>query len=313
MIVNFENVSKKIGSNYILENINFDIKKGHVFALLGPNGAGKTTTLRLITGLLSATNGEVKVFGKKISSNKNNKIRQNIGIQNDCSLYEKLTVNQNLKFWGKLYGIDSNKIKDKINELTNIFKMNNKLNSKVSTLSKGMKQKVLIMRAIMHEPRLLILDEPTSGLDPQMIEDVISYLDVLVKKFNTSILMATHQLQGLEDFVDDIAIINSGKLMLNGNAKKLINNRWKNYVYEIDSDHNDIALNICLKYGNSYIKNGKLLTECIKRNEISNISKALFDYGLNIYGIVEHKHTIKDMYFETIKGEMNEYSYKNYI
>lgn len=302
ILVDFKNVYKNIDNNSILQDINLNIKKGNVFALLGPNGAGKTTTIRLITGLLNATSGDIKVFGERHSSN----IRQHIGVQNDCNLYEKLTVKQNLIFWGELYGMNEDKINNKLNELTDIFQLTDKLNSKVSTLSKGMRQKVLIMRAVMHDPKLLILDEPTSGLDPQMINDVIKYLKSLVENFNVSIIMATHQLQGLENFVDDIAIIDSGKLLLNGNANELINRKWTKYIYEIDSDDNKMALNICAKYGKSYMENGKVFTECIKKNDISNISKALFYEGLNIYCIFNHTHTIKDLYFETLKGDINE-------
>ena len=307
ILVDFKNVYKNIDNNSILQDINLNIKKGNVFALLGPNGAGKTTTIRLITGLLTSTSGDIKIFGERYSSNRySSNIRQHIGVQNDCNLYEKLTVKQNLIFWGELYGMNEDKINNKLNELTDIFQLTDKLNSKVSTLSKGMRQKVLIMRAVMHDPKLLILDEPTSGLDPQMINDVIKYLKSLVEKFNMSIIMATHQLQGLENFVDDIAIIDSGKLLLNGNANELINRKWTKYIYEIDSDDNKMALSICAKYGKSYIKNGKVFTECIKKNDISNISKALFYEGLNIYCIFNHTHTIKDLYFETLKGDINE-------
>lgn len=302
ILVEFKDVCKKIDNDSILKHINLNIDEGNVFALLGPNGAGKTTTIRLITGLLSATSGDIEIFGEKPSDD----VRQYIGIQNDCNLYEKLTVKQNLVFWGELYGMSNDKIAHKVDELANIFKLTHKLNSKVATLSKGMRQKVLIMRAVMHEPKLLILDEPTSGLDPQMIDDVIEYLRMLVSKFNTSIIMATHQLEGLESFVDDIAIINSGKVLLSGNSNELINQKWKTYIYEIDTDDNESAFRICSEYGKSYTKNGKIFTECIEKNDISKISKALFDNGLNIYCIFNHTHTIKDLYFETLKGDTNE-------
>lgn len=302
ILVNFKDVCKSIDSNSILKDINFSIKEGNVFALLGPNGAGKTTTIRLITGLLKATSGEIEIFGKKASQD----VRQFIGVQNDCNLYERLTVKQNLIFWGELYGMDKAKMNQKIKELTYIFKLEEKLNSKVSTLSKGMRQKVLIMRAVMHEPKLLILDEPTSGLDPQMIEDVIQYLKSLVKKDQTSVIMATHQLEGLESIVDDIAIINSGKVLLSGNSDELINKKWPKYIYEIDTDDNKKALDVCSKYGHSYIENEKVFTECNQKNDISDISKDLFHNDLNIYGIVNHVHTIKDLYFDTLKGDTHE-------
>ena len=147
-----------------------------LFALLGPNGAGKTTIMRLIGGILRATEGEIRAFGERITPKTCDRLRSHMGFQNDGSLYQDLTVEENLRFWGELYSLDKRQIEEGIGSLSDMFAFSRYLHQKSSTLSKVTIQKVLIARALLSKPSLLLLDEPTSGLDLQTSKVLFGYM-----------------------------------------------------------------------------------------------------------------------------------------
>ena len=239
------NLIIKRATKEIIHNLSFQLERGRTFALLGPNGAGKTTMVRLITGLLKPSKGQIRLFDMEISPKNSDILRQKIGVQNDGNLYEDLTIGQNLDLWGQLYGIESSNIRSKIKEILDFFDLEGRINSKVGQLSKGMRQKVSIARAVFHRPELLILDEPTSGLDPQSTEELTSYLNKLVENTGISIIMCTHQLQGLEEIADDIGIIQHGNLTAFGSASKIINTEFPEIIYEIGVDPKNRATEEC--------------------------------------------------------------------
>lgn len=140
MIVEVKHVVKSIGTKEIIHNLSFQLERGRTFALLGPNGAGKTTMVRLITGLLKPSKGQIRLFDMEISPKNSDILRQKIGVQNDGNLYEDLTIGQNLDLWGQLYGIESSNIRSKIKEILDFFDLEGRINSKVGQLSKGMRQ-----------------------------------------------------------------------------------------------------------------------------------------------------------------------------
>ncbi|HCT0503476.1 TPA: ABC transporter ATP-binding protein, partial [Staphylococcus pseudintermedius] len=197
MIAKVTNVQKSLNDREIIKNVSFSLEKGSINAILGPNGVGKTTTVRLLTGLLIPTKGTVEVFGTLTTDKDFDRVREFIGVQNDGNLYESLTVYENLRLWAIFYNIPSIQIPERIDKLLHHFDLHERKYSKVGTLSKGLKQKVSIIRAMLHNPKLLILDEPTSGLDPSAAEELIRYIQKIVYEKNTTVFMCTHQLQGL--------------------------------------------------------------------------------------------------------------------
>lgn len=304
MIVEVKHVVKSIGTKEIIHNLSFQLERGRTFALLGPNGAGKTTMVRLITGLLKPSKGQIRLFDMELSPKNSDILRQKIGVQNDGNLYEDLTIGQNLDLWGQLYGIESSNIRSKIKEILDFFDLEERINSKVGQLSKGMRQKVSIARAVFHRPELLILDEPTSGLDPQSTEELTSYLNKLVENTGISIIMCTHQLQGLEEIADDIGIIQHGNLTAFGSASKIINTEFPEIIYEIGVDPKNRETEECKKYGRIYSGSQSetfrlSITEDI---HISQIVKHLVESGMAVNTVFEVKHTIKDAYFKIVGG-----------
>ncbi|BAK22232.1 ABC transporter ATP-binding protein [Melissococcus plutonius] len=308
IIVEVEKVSKTIGSREIIHDLSFSVEKGRTFALLGPNGAGKTTTVRLITCLLIPETGKIRIFNTDLNPKNGDILRQKIGVQNDGNLYEDLSIRQNLELWGQLYQIKNEDSKEQIKEILNFFNLEDRIDSKVGTLSKGMRQKVSIARAVFHHPELLILDEPTSGLDPQSMEELITYLNKLVNDSGMSIIMCTHQLQGLEEIADDIGIIQTGQLIKSGSASEVISGTFSETIYELEVFPKEKAINICKRFGTIHATSriagfrlsvtGKIL--------ISQIVKCLVKSDIEVNTIFEVKHTIKDAYFKIVGGIDND-------
>ncbi|MFX0015970.1 MAG: ABC transporter ATP-binding protein [Promethearchaeota archaeon] len=219
-MIKAQHLTRKFNGFSALKDINFHVEVGEVFAYLGPNGAGKTTTVNIFVTLLSPTYGKAIVAGYDVTT-EGLKIRPLIGyVPEDAGLYPSLTINENLNFIGSLYGISKSDRKGKIEELFDFFDLWEKKNVPISTLSKGMKQKVNLARALMHNPKILFLDEPTSGLDPLMAKEVINMIHKL-KKEDTTIFMTTHLLTRAEKVCDSIALINRGEILCEGKISQI--------------------------------------------------------------------------------------------
>ena len=207
-----KNVSKNYGNLKAVDNLSFNVEKGEILGLLGLNGAGKTTTFRMILGLIDDYTGSILLDNKKIDYS----VTDRIGfLTEERSLLTKLTVLEQIKFYGVLKGMEENVIEKKLDYYLDLFKIKNYKNKKIKELSKGNQQKIQFISAIIHEPKLLILDEPFSGLDPinvEMFKNVIMNL----KKKGTSIIFSTHRMEHVELFCDKIVILVKGKNVLSG-------------------------------------------------------------------------------------------------
>lgn len=300
-VVEFDGVSKTINQREIINNLSFKVEKGKTFALLGPNGAGKTTTVRLLTGLLSASSGSISLFGNKLQQNNSDQLRKRFGVQNDGNLYENLTVFENLDLWGKLYGLNKNSRNARITEIIKFFELEERINSNVGELSKGMRQKVLIARAVFHSPEILVLDEPTSGLDPQSTDELIKYLKSLVFTKGLTIIMCTHQLQGLEDIADDIGIIQNGHITKFGSSNSIIREIWPTEIYELEAVPNDKAVQKCMELGDVTKKDGNLFEiKIFPSKDISDVVKVLVDSNILVRQVTKKEHSIKDAYLRIV-------------
>ena len=259
MIVKFDRVSKTLDGSLVTDNISFELPEGKMMALLGPNGAGKTTSIRLLLGLYKADSGTVKVFGQEVDAGNSAEIRKNIGVQCDGNVYENLTVYDNLKLWGEIYGMSGETLENRITEMLEFFKLEEKRDVLAAKLSKGMKQKVNLARAIIHTPRLLILDEPTVGLDPISVENVMQCVKTLADSGKVSVIMCTHLLNGLEEYADYVGIIQKGSLTQFGPVKQLIGDRWPQNQYRFKTSSLEETLRICSAYGNAKITKDSLV------------------------------------------------------
>lgn len=304
-LVTFSNVSKTFDERLVIDSMSFEIQEGSAFALLGPNGAGKTTTIRLLTGLLSPDCGDISLFGSRLHRENAPMLRSSIGVQNDGNLYEELTVEENLNLWGKLYGLESSVVRERIGELLSLFELTDRRRSKASQLSKGMRQKVMIARAIIHHPRLLILDEPITGLDPQSAETLLGYLKVLTERDGMTILFSTHILEGLEKLATHVGILDRGKMLATGGVHDLLERRWPTPQYSISGDNNQEIYKICSRYGacrQDATHNGTRVVIEPDTIEISDLINVLVTKGIKIISVEKIQQTIRDYYFDILGG-----------
>jgi ABC-2 type transport system ATP-binding protein len=205
-------LTRRFGTFTAVSQLSLSVPAGSVLALLGPNGAGKTTTVRMLAGLLAPTEGEATVAGYDIR-HEPDAVRACIGLMTDVpGLFEQMTMPAYLDFFGNIYGMSSTERFRRINELVELFELTEYRHKKMVGFSKGMKQKVALARALLHEPAVLFLDEPTSGLDP-LAARIVRELIVGLKHSNRSIILCTHDLDEAERLADQVAIIRKGKIV----------------------------------------------------------------------------------------------------
>ena len=224
-MIKVKNLTKKFGNFTAVDNISFDVKKTEVFGLLGPNGAGKTTTIRMLSTLSRPTDGTATIGGYDIVK-KDNKVRQLIGLVSEkMIMYDRLTAEENLRFFGKLYNLPINIINERIDELLELVQLTKWKNQKVGTFSTGMRQRMNVVRALLNMPKVLFLDEPTLGLDPQSTVEIREFIKKINKENETTIILTTHMMNEADILCDRIGIIDHGKIAAldtSTNLKRLI-------------------------------------------------------------------------------------------
>ncbi|MBU1096071.1 MAG: ABC transporter ATP-binding protein [Bacteroidetes bacterium] len=219
-MLKLESLSKKFNSFTAVDNINICLNKGELFGFLGPNGAGKTTTIKMIVGLFKPTEGSIYIDGVNISTN-NVEAKRKIGyIPDQPYLYDKLTGKEFLLFCGGLFDVDKNKLKQKIEELIELLKIENWLNKRTEEYSQGMRQRISIASALLHDPPLVVIDEPMIGLDPQSTHIIKNVFKEYVKS-GRSIFMSTHSLNVAEEISSRVCIINRGKIIFDDSSETL--------------------------------------------------------------------------------------------
>ncbi|NMC46910.1 MAG: ABC transporter ATP-binding protein [Chloroflexi bacterium] len=220
-VIQLDQVSFQYTGGFALKEVDFRVQRGEVFALLGPNGAGKTTTIRLINGLLKASSGSIRVLGLDPYQD-GVAIRRKSGVLTETpALYERLTALENLRFFGKLNGMQSGDLQRRIQELLDFFDLSTHARQRVGTFSRGMRQRLAIARALLHRPELLFLDEPTSNLDPEIARQVQDLILRVKQEEGCSVVICTHRLYEAEQVCDRAAIMHKGQLLAQGTLGEL--------------------------------------------------------------------------------------------
>ncbi|MHA1339250.1 MAG: ATP-binding cassette domain-containing protein [Promethearchaeota archaeon] len=219
--IKVENLSRNFGQTIAVNDISFSVMKGEIFGFLGPNGAGKTTTIRILTTLLSPSNGSAHVWGYNVVKDRD-LVRKHIGIVfQDPSLDMDLTAKENLRFHGILYNMSENLIKERSKRLLDLIELKDWADKKVRTYSGGMRRRLEIIRALLHSPRIIFLDEPTLGLDPQSRRRIWDYLREINSSEGVTIFLTTHYMEEADQLCDRVAIIDKGKIVGFGNPTAL--------------------------------------------------------------------------------------------
>jgi ABC-2 type transport system ATP-binding protein len=219
--INTENLTKDFNGFRALDNLNLVVRKNSFMGFLGPNGAGKTTTIKILTNLLIATSGSAKLNGIDVTREPKAALANVGAVVETPEFYPYLTPIETLAYMGELSGMSHNDIKSRTKEVLEIVKMAEWADKRIGKFSKGMKQRIAIAQAILHEPPIIILDEPTSGLDPRGMFEVREILADL-KKQDYTVLMSSHQLNEVQEICEDVALINQGKLLKTGPVDELV-------------------------------------------------------------------------------------------
>lgn len=226
-VIKVDALKKSFGSEQALKGINFDVEKGEIFGLLGPSGSGKTTTIKIMTGEFNATDGHVEVNGTPQKNFGKTSYIKNLGILSDkSSLYERLTVKDNLELFQKLYSAP----KERVDEVLKEVGLESEKDKRVSKLSKGMKQRILLCKAVIHKPDILFLDEPTSALDPTTTEKIHDMLEAL-RDEGTTIMLTTHNMDEATRLCDHVAFLYEGVIKDYGSPDNLRHKYKKNEIH----------------------------------------------------------------------------------
>jgi len=225
-MIRIENLTKRFGSNTAVDRLDLSLGAGEVFGFLGPNGAGKTTTIRMMVGLLRPTAGTVVYddSGQRLDIQKDSlEIRKRIGYIPDAPfLYEKLTGREHLRFIGEVYQIPRNLLDHEVERYLERFSLKDVADQPIEGYSHGMRQKIVMSSALLHDPKVLVVDEPMVGLDPRSARLVKDLFISLARERGATVFLSTHSLDVAEEVCDRVGIISKGKLILAGSTKDLM-------------------------------------------------------------------------------------------
>ena len=214
-------IVKRFKAHTALDHMNMTIEKGEVLGLLGPNGAGKTTAIRILTGLTEADSGEARLFDQEMRGQAVD-IKRRIGVvPQELALYETLSAQDNLIYFGKLYGVTGEELKNRVSEVLGVLGLSDVAKKAPKKFSGGMKRRLNIGCAIIHKPELLILDEPTVGIDPQSRNHILDFVEEMNKQ-GTTILYTSHYMEEVARLCSRVLIMDSGRVIANGSVEDLI-------------------------------------------------------------------------------------------
>ncbi|HEX5002521.1 MAG TPA: ABC transporter ATP-binding protein [Bacteroidia bacterium] len=284
IVLQAKELRKTYGPLVAVDNVSFTVKKGDIFGFLGPNGAGKSTTLRMILGLIQPSAGEVLIFNRPLSGSRSSIMKRIGAIVEKPDLYGYLTAYDNLRILGRLAGTEVGK--ERILQVLELVGLEDRAYSKVKTYSQGMKQRLGIGQALLHDPELILLDEPTNGLDPQGMVEIRELIKKLSSEHRKTILLSTHILNEVEMIATRMVIISKGKVAVEGNVKELL--QQDDLHVTLDTNDNTKALNLLQQNGfksTAERKETSAIELNISKEQIPNVCKLLMESGMSIYSI----------------------------
>lgn len=220
MIIEVRNLIKRYNDFLALDHISFSIREGEIFGLLGPNGAGKSTTISILSGLTGFDGGEVLFLGKKIGRNEMDSKRELGIVPQDIALFEDLTAQENLDYFGRLYGLKGKLLKERVKEALAFTGLTERRKDRPKGFSGGMKRRLNIACAILHHPKLIIMDEPTVGIDPQSRNHIMQSIKEL-NRMGSTIIYTSHYMEEVEEICTKVAVVDRGRVIAQGTKEEL--------------------------------------------------------------------------------------------
>lgn len=287
-IIEIKGLSKKFKSLTAVDNLNLNVLKGDVFGFLGPNGAGKSTTIRMMLTLIKPNSGSIKLFGESLNGNRNKLLGKIGAIVEKPDLYGYLSAYKNLEILGKISGCDVSQ--KRIMEILELVGLSARAKSKVKTFSHGMKQRLGIAQALLHDPELIILDEPTTGLDPQGMKEIRELILNLSREKKKTIFLSSHILHEVELVANRMIIINKGKTVIEGYVDELLKSSTIKVTVEVDNGEKMRSLITGSGWGDKLESFGEQkFVFLIDKNEIPLLVKYLVDGGVNLQAVIPQR------------------------
>jgi ABC-2 type transport system ATP-binding protein len=292
-------LTRQFGNRVVVDRVTFTVARGEIVALLGPNGAGKTTTLRLLAGLIAATAGTVTIDGVPMTAATGSALRRRIGFLTEApGLWDRLTVRENLAVYSRLYGLE--RWEDRAAALLDTLDLTPHTEVRAAELSKGMRQKVALMRALLHDPEILLLDEPTSGLDPEVTRGVRELL-AQRRARGGAILLSTHNLGEAERIADRVAVLQERLLALDAPAALRARVRTGRVAIRVEGDA-DRYLNAAAGIASSATADGPLLQVVLADpdDRTPSLVEALVRAGARVVEVRQDVPALEDVYLALV-------------
>ena len=310
-MISTEQLTKSFGNGRGVFDLNLEVEPGSIYGFIGPNGAGKTTTIQLLCGLLKADSGKAFVDGIEVIPANIAEIKTRIGYMPDITgVYEQMSVWEFLDFYGAAFKIAPKKRKVRIEEVLEITNAAEMIDYQMTSLSRGMRQRIGLAKTLIHDPSILILDEPAGGLDPNARIEMRHTIDRL-KHLGKTILLSSHILPELSSVCDRVGIIFKGKLLVQGGVKEISRELQENLVIEMSIDSNITEAEQLLNRIEGIEKVEVLDTSDIQfifngtRNQISGILRLLIENGINVRWFSENEADLENVFLGITKQEEN--------
>ncbi|WP_010649782.1 ABC transporter ATP-binding protein [Oceanobacillus massiliensis] len=290
-------VKKEIGRKKIIKGLSFTINKGEVFGFIGPNGAGKTTTIRMMVGLTQLSEGDVRILGKSIKTDYKAAVREVGAIVENPEMYPFMTGMQNLNHFARMIPEIT---KERVQEVIQLVGLEKAMKEKVGRYSLGMRQRLGIAQALLHNPSILILDEPTNGLDPAGIREIRMYIRKLAVEQNVAVIISSHLLSEIELMCDRIGIIKNGELVaIQQVHEKNENNSMKQVQMEVAPVEKAMEL-LKTVHGIDALKAEQGISFQGERENIPNLIQTLVNNDVSVFQVGLTKSTLEDKFFDLI-------------
>ncbi|MDP3583088.1 MAG: ABC transporter ATP-binding protein [Ignavibacteria bacterium] len=299
-VIEVRGLTKRFKSLTAVNNLDLNVYRGDVFGFLGPNGAGKSTTIRMLLSLIKPNAGSIKIFGLPLEKNRNEILRKVGAIVEKPDFYMYLSAYKNLEILGKLSGADTSK--KKIMEMLELVGLDKRYKSKVKTFSHGMKQRLGIAQALLHDPELIILDEPTTGLDPQGMKEIRDLILYLSKTKNKTIFLSSHILREVEIIATRMIILSKGTTQVEGTVDELLNVDKMSVSVEVDRIDDAVEEVKNSKWAEVYktsLKNA--LQFDMLKSDVAELNRYLNDKGFMVGSVVPVR-SLEDFFLKITEG-----------
>ena len=298
-VISTRGVVRTFGETRAVDGLDLEIPAGSVTVLLGPNGAGKTTVVRLLTGALAPDSGEISVFGITPSGPDGAEVRRRCGVvPARPALYDRLDGYDNLRYAGELFAVDASVLPARIEEAATRFGIVDALGKRVGGYSTGMRARLALARAVLHEPDLLLLDEPTAGLDPESARAVLGLIDELAEQ-GKAVVMCTHLLLEAEGLADKVVVLDHGATLVSGSPAELTAEYWPGTRVVLEAEEPALLDGAAdLPYVRGYSRNGVATVDLATVDAVPDLVDALVGAGARLTRVDPQIATLEQLYFE---------------